>query len=148
MVLQTPGQDPHFNLFTPRPLNGPQQQNVVTTGDFDGDGRPDVAAASTGTSDVTIVLNSRAGMTTRVYSTNGSSARGIVAVDLDRDGALDVVTANRGTSTLEVLDGKGDGTFAAAVASPPDGKPRRRRGRLRQRRPDRSGERQRVHPRR
>ncbi len=115
MVLQTPGQDPHFNLFALRPLNGPQQQNVVTTGDFDGDGRPDVAAASTGTSDVTIVLNSRAGMTTRVYSTSGSSARGIVAVDLDRDGALDVVTANRGTSTLEVLDGHGDGTFAAAT---------------------------------
>ena len=97
-------------------LDVPRQQNVVTVGDFDADGRPDIAAASSSTSDITVVLNTRAGMSTQAFPSGGGSPRGIAVADLNRDGALDLLTGNRGTSTVQVALGKGDGTFGA-----PDG---------------------------
>lgn len=89
----------------------PQQQNVVAVGDFNRDGRPDIAAASTGTSEVTIFINGRNFTSTLVYQSGGGSTRGIAVADLNRDGAPEVIVANRSTSTVDILPGKGDGTF-------------------------------------
>lgn len=102
------------NAFSRRDLVMSAAQNVVTVGDFNRDGRLDVATAATTSSDVTVVLNRRSGLSTEVYPSGGSSPRGIVAADLNRDGVLDLTTANRGTGTLEILLGRGDGSFASA----------------------------------
>ena len=88
--------------------------NVIAIGDLDKDGRPDIAAAGSSTSDITTLLNTRAGWILRApFPSGGSSPRGIAVVDLNRDGALDLVTGNRGTSTVQVALNKGDGSFAA-----------------------------------
>jgi hypothetical protein len=99
--------------FTRWDVQGTPPLNVVTVGDFDKDGRPDVAAAGTATSDITTLVNTRAGFSIRTFPSGGSSPRGIAAIDLNRDGAPDLVTGNRGTSTVQIALGKGDGTFDA-----------------------------------
>ena len=104
--------------FTRWDVNGTPQQNVLTVGDFDKDGRPDVAAAGSNTSDITTLLNTRAGWSLRTFSSGGASPRGIAAADLNRDGALDLVTGARGTSAVIIALGRGDGTFAAPDAIP------------------------------
>ena len=100
--------------FTRKDLNAPTQQNVVTVADFNRDGWPDIAAASTGTSAITIFINAKTFTETLVYPSGGSSTRGIAVADLNRDGAPDVVTGNRSSSTVDVLPGRGDGTFGTA----------------------------------
>jgi len=112
ILYQTPGGGATFSRVDV--ANVPRSQNVVTVGDFNRDGRPDIAAAATGTSDVTIFINGKNFPSTLVYASGGGSTRGIAAVDLNRDGAVDIVTGNRGTSTIQILPGHGDGTFGAA----------------------------------
>src|SRR5688500_8930399 len=43
--------------YSRQDLGGPAMLNVLTVGDFDKDGRPDIAAASTATSEIAIYLN-------------------------------------------------------------------------------------------
>jgi hypothetical protein len=104
--------------FTRWSIQGTQQQNVVTVGDFDKDGRPDIVAAGSNTSNVTTLMNTRAGWSIRAFPAGGASPRGIGAADVNRDGALDIVLAARGTSTIVILAGTGDGRFAAPEAVP------------------------------
>ena len=104
--------------FTRWDVPGTPQSNVVTVGDFDKDGRPDIAAAGTSTSDVTTLVNTRAGWSIRTFASGGASPRGIAAADLNRDGVLDLVLGARGTSTIVILPGIGDGRFAAPEAVP------------------------------
>lgn len=47
--------------------------------------------------------------------TTGAGSFGLAAGDLNRDGHLDLVTANQTADTISVLNGVGDGTFAAKV---------------------------------
>jgi hypothetical protein len=103
-------------VFTRWDIQGTPQANVLTIGDFDKDGRPDIAAAGTATSDITTLVNTRAGWSIRTFASGGASPRGIVTADLNRDGALDLVTGARGTNTVVVIAGRGDGGFDAPRA--------------------------------
>lgn len=98
-------------------------QTVTTTGDFNGDGRPDLVTVTPNqnASIVTALLNQ--GDTTpplAVTTAVNVGAIRLVAVDMNNDKKLDLVTnAVFGFSTgLAVLFGNGDGTFQSPVFYP------------------------------
>jgi hypothetical protein len=97
----------------------------IVSGDFNGDGYPDIAVANYGSlvspgslSNGVSVLIAKADGTFKsaVSYPGGLGPTYLVTGDFDRDGKLDLVTANHGERTISVLPGNGDGTFRAAVA--------------------------------
>ena len=119
-------------------------------GDFNGDGRTDLAVANAGANDVSVLLGNGDGtFQTQVTYAVGSAPVALVAGDFNGDGRTDLAVANDGSNDVSVLLGNGDGTFQTqvtyAVGSVPD---RPRGGRLQRRRPDRPGRRQRRRQRR
>jgi hypothetical protein len=88
-------------------------------GDFDGDGRQDVAVADI--LNRAIVVRPGNGDGTlgpeTAFPEGGSPAYICLAHDVDLDGNLDVVCANRGSDDVSVLPGRGDGTFGEPLVS-------------------------------
>ncbi len=104
----------------------------VAVGDFNGDGRADLAVANNGNNTVTILLGNRDGTFTQAANSPmkvGTSPYSIVVGDFNGDGIPDLAAANacgngptcaassyKGTVTI--LLGNGDGTFTAASKGP------------------------------
>jgi hypothetical protein len=88
-------------------------------GDFDNDGRPDVAVASSLDNNITIRLGAGDGtlLAATTYAT-GKTPDAIVAADLNRDGVLDLVTINEMSDDLSILIGDGRGGFGAPSSVP------------------------------
>jgi hypothetical protein len=107
---------------TPTLSTGPSS---VVVGDFNGDGRRDLAVASAlGTfpnGAVDVLFGDGAGnFTAGPRTTVGLGAIALTGGDFNRDGNLDLATANAGTDvspgkTTTVLLGDGSGNFAAAT---------------------------------
>lgn len=90
--------------------------NDITTGDFNRDGKPDIAVANAGARSVSVLINQGNGIfADAVPVLVGTNPVAIASGDIDNDGKLDVVTANRGDQSLSVLSGNGDGTFKPLV---------------------------------
>jgi hypothetical protein len=93
--------------------------SAIVTGDFNGDGKLDIAVTDEGSNAVIILLGNGDGtfgppMTIPV----GSEPDAIIAGDFDNDGKLDLAVANYGDGTITLLLGNGDGTFTQAPGSP------------------------------
>jgi hypothetical protein len=91
--------------FTVQPVPGASNLNVLAIGDFNQDGWPDVAAASTAYHRVAVYLGGESGLRFSRFHATGISPRSIIAADVDHDGRLDLITANRDGSTVTVLLG-------------------------------------------
>ena len=101
-----------------------QQPNALANGDFDGDGKEDLAVANMGSNTVSILIGAGEGKFTVKESLSvGKSPRAVVAADLDRDGKLDLAVANAASNDVTILLGNGQGNFLAkgsyAVGSNP-----------------------------
>ncbi len=95
---------------------------AIAVGDFNGDGKPDLAVANNGDSDVTVLLGNGDGTFTAASTALPPSFSGpaaIVTGDFNGDGKLDLATANNRSSTIAILLGNGDGTFTAPAVTPP-----------------------------
>ena len=94
----------------------------VATGDFNGDGVPDLAVASQfwccpvkpGTFSV-LLGNSDGTFRAATIFASGSNPRAVALGDFNADGKLDLVVADGMGSAVWVLLGNGDGTFQTAV---------------------------------
>ena len=85
---------------------------AVTTGDFNRDGKIDIAVASQQSS-LQVLLGRGDGSFGRntLYSA-GTSVHGVVAADFNKDGKLDLAFANNSPNgNMTVVMGKGDGSF-------------------------------------
>jgi hypothetical protein len=84
----------------------------VAVGDFNGDGRLDLAVADTSGSTVSVLSNLGSGTfgPKTDYST-GVGPYGVAVADFDGDGHLDLAVAESADNTVSVLPGVGDGTF-------------------------------------
>ena len=87
----------------------------VAQGDFNGDGKPDIAASFFG-GEVQIFLNEGGGYLhqTASYSLSDSDLWNIAVGDFNHDGKLDLAVVVSGAG-VSILFGNGDGTFAPPV---------------------------------
>jgi Bacterial Ig-like domain (group 3)/FG-GAP-like repeat len=126
--------DGTFQAPVSYPSGGAQPQSVAV-GDFDGDGKLDLAVAQGSNSDastgiVSILLGNGDGSFRPAavsYSSGDLSAQAVAAGDFNGDGKLDLAVANGncalfdetevlcGTGSVGILLGNGDGTFQPVV---------------------------------
>ena len=84
----------------------------VAVGDFNADGLPDIAIASTG--NVSVFLNQGTGLfSAAVGYPAGTGAYAIAVGDFNLDGKADLAVANVNSQNLSILMGAGDGTFGS-----------------------------------
>ena len=90
-------------------------------GDFNGDGKPDLATANYGDDTVSVLLNlGDGGFGPATTYAVGSGPYQVIAGDFNGDGQPDLVTANYGPQativvTVSALINQGGGTFAPQV---------------------------------
>jgi hypothetical protein len=85
---------------------------AIIHGDFNGDGKQDVATADQRLSNVSVLLGNGDGtLQTHQEFATGAEPVAIATADLNGDGKVDIVTANLNANTVSVLLGNGDGTF-------------------------------------
>ena len=90
---------------------------AVTTGDFNGDGKLDLAVANLSDNSVSVLLGKGDGTFQAAVDYTAGSAPTFVAVgDFNGDGKPDLAVANNHDGNVSVLLGDGDGTFQAAVS--------------------------------
>jgi hypothetical protein len=102
----------------PFPITQDDDSNVVAVGDFNGDGRPDIAVL--GVYSVTILLSNGDGTFTQAVNSpvTLSNDPGYIAVgDFNGDGKIDLAILSP-WNTATILLGNGDGTFTQANGSP------------------------------
>jgi hypothetical protein len=89
----------------------------VTIGDFNGDGKNDVAIADNVAGPIIVKLGNGDGtfQDETLYPSGGVGATFIITYDMNLDGKLDLVCANRNSDNVGVLLGRGDGTFRKRI---------------------------------
>ena len=88
----------------------------ITTGDFNNDGKLDLALADYGYGVVGILLGDGAGgFSAATLIGCGGSCNNIAAGDFNGDGKSDLVVANRSSNRIAVILGNGNGTFGTAT---------------------------------
>jgi hypothetical protein len=99
--------------------------NKVAGGDFNGDGRLDLAYAGSNLArtvgDIFILLGNGDGTFTQASDspiTLGADPSAIAAADFNGDGKLDLAVADYQNNSVTILLGKGGGTFTQAPGSP------------------------------
>ena len=86
----------------------------VTTGDWNGDGKPDLVTANASANTVSVLLGSATGVFQVKADYAASGAQSVTAGDWNGDGKADLAVAGGG---LSILLGNGNGTFQAAVSN-------------------------------
>ena len=115
-----------FNITTAQLCFSPPNNYVValnpfsvTSADFNGDGKMDLATTSLisgGLGTVSVILgNGTGGFSAATNFTVGSSPYFIISEDFNGDGNMDLACANMGSNNVSVLLGNGKGGFALAT---------------------------------
>jgi hypothetical protein len=96
---------------------GGYESESLAAGDFNGDGKLDLAVANAGSNNVSVLLGNGDGtfQPARTFAV-GNRLEFVTVGDFNGDGKLDLAVASYNSNTVGVLMGVGDGTF---VALPP-----------------------------
>lgn len=88
---------------------------AVAVGDFNSDGRPDLAAANRDSGNVSVLLCDGGGFSRDGNFGAGSQTSSVAVGDFNSDGKLDLAVANLSSNSVSVLLGDGGGGFSAAA---------------------------------
>ncbi len=93
---------------------GDPQPVSALAGDFNGDGRQDIAVANYASNSISILLQDGMGdfAITNSYDV-GSGPTSLLVRDVNRDDILDITVANSGDDNVQVFIGDGNGGFAS-----------------------------------
>ncbi len=117
ILLSTHSSSSTIAFAAPTSTSAGSGTKALIHGDFNRDGKMDVAVANAGSNSVAILLGNADGtfQAASNYSVAGGSPVSIAAGDFNGDGILDLVTANNGSNNASVILGNGDGTFQSAA---------------------------------
>ena len=102
---------PSFDL--PALFNAGLAPVALAGGDFNGDGKLDVVAVSSGSSDVAVLLGDGAGAFAQpTFYTVGTRPEWVATGDFNHDGKSDIVVVNNGSQSVSVLLSDSAGSFA------------------------------------
>ncbi len=110
--------------FTPTidpPISAGDGPNAVSKGDFNLDGKPDLAVANVLSKNLTILLGNGLGAFTQAINSPvsvGIAPRSVKMRDFNLDGKPDLAVANGGSANVTILLGVGSGAFSEAAGSP------------------------------
>jgi FG-GAP-like repeat len=130
-TVEPMSQDASPPLFLPAVTHdsGGQLAWSIAVGDFNGDGKPDMAVTNhSGTVGVLLGKGNGSFQPVVAYDSGGFYSHSIVVVDLNKDGKLDLVISDDfcptvNESCVSVLLGNGDGTFQPAATYDAGGYP-------------------------
>jgi hypothetical protein len=109
------------SLFTPAPgfpLSIGSHPSDIAVGDWNKDGKLDIATCTDANAVIILLGNGRNGFTPAINSPINVAANTIVAGDVNNDGKTDLALTHHDSFGVVVLLGAGDGRFAAAPGSP------------------------------
>jgi hypothetical protein len=111
--------DGTFTLANGSPISAGKELDGVVVGDFNGDGKLDLAVTDYTLNAVLVLLGNGDGtFQAPISMAVGDAPAGMVVGDFNDDGKLDLATANYGDGTVTLLLGNGDGTFKPSSGSP------------------------------
>jgi hypothetical protein len=92
----------------------------MVVGDFNGDGKADIAVTNSTTNTVSILMNTGVGTPNNLFAPfvpypTGRGPKAVVAADFDQQKGLDLAVVNSIDRTVSILLNNGDSTFAAPV---------------------------------
>ena len=107
--------DGTFGTKTDYAIGGPVQRDSIGTGDFNGDGKPDLVSTSQ-SNNTSILLNTGNGtFGTSINLNIGSFPNALIVGEFNNDNKPDLAILSFRLSEMYILLGKGDGTFNPLV---------------------------------
>jgi len=110
-----------FSAASGSPVSAGSEPRAVAVGDFNGDGKLDLAVADAGGNTVSILLGNGSGGFTAASGSPpsvGGYPDCITVGDFNGDGIPDLAVTNFASANISILLGNGSGGFSAASGSP------------------------------